>query len=128
MPIVNIVDHHVAEESIVHVDAATADAIITDEQANELVEIVAHELGSKPKSNKLYEINLDIICENFEDGEVVTIDALKKKGLISKKAERIKVLARGIMTKKLTVFADKFSLQAIKMIGLAGGMAEKYKD
>ena len=40
----------------------------------------------------------------------------------------MKVLARGTMTKKLTVVADKFSIQAIKMIGLAGGLAQKYKD
>ena len=48
--------------------------------------------------------------------------------LSAKKAERVKVLARGIMTKRLTVYADKFSIQAVKMIGLAGGVAEKYVD
>ena len=32
------------------------------------------------------------------------------------------------MNKTLTIFADKFSIKAIKMIGLAGGHAEKYKD
>jgi ribosomal protein L18E len=30
------------------------------------------------------------------------------------------------MTKSLTVVADKFSLQAVKMITLAGGTAETY--
>ena len=84
--------------------------------------------GLKPKSNKLYEVNLDTICENFDDGDVVTIDGLNSKNIVTKKADRIKVLARGVMTKKLTVVADKFSIQAIKMIGLAGGLAQKYKD
>jgi nucleoside phosphorylase len=32
------------------------------------------------------------------------------------------------MNKKLTIVADKFSIKAVKMIGLAGGLAEKYKD
>ena len=127
-PKVHIVDHRVAEEEIVHVDAVEADDIITDTQAKELVESVERAPGMKPKSAKCFEINLDTICENFEDGDTVTLAALKSKNLISKKADRMKVLARGTMTKKLTVVADKFSIQAIKMIGLAGGLAQKYKD
>ena len=55
-------------------------------------------------------------------GTVQTI--IKAKHLISKNAGRIKVLARGTMTKSLTVKASKFSLQAVKMIALAGGTAE----
>ena len=66
------------------------------------------------------------ICDNFDDGDTVTITALKKKHLISAKAGRIKVLASGRMTKSLTVIADKFSIQAVKMITLAGGTAKKY--
>ena len=65
---------------------------------------------------KLCEINLDTLCENFEDGDVITIDSLKEKKLISQNAGRVKVLARGVMTKKLTIYADKFSIQAVKMI------------
>jgi ribosomal protein L18E len=125
---VRIVDGHVAEEDIVNVDAVAADEIVTDAQAKELVQTIARTPGLKPKSNKLYEINLDTICENFEDGDTVTIESLKSKNIITKKADKIKVLARGVMTKKLTVVADKFSIQAIKMIGLAGGLAQKYKD
>ena len=127
-PEVKIVDHHVAEESIAFTDPETADEMITDDQVAELIEMISHAPGFKPKSNKLYEINLDTICENFENGETVTLEALKEKHLMNKKAERIKVLARGTMTKKLTVVADKYSKQAVKMIGLAGGLAEKYKD
>ncbi len=125
---VHIVDHHIAEEEIVHVDAVEADEIISDSQATEFITVIAHAPGLKPKSNKHYEINLDTICENYEDGDTVTIESLKTKRLIVNKADRIKVLARGVMTKKLTVVADKFSIQAVKMIGLAGGTAEKYKD
>ena len=56
------------------------------------------------------------------------LEALKAKGLVPKKAIGIKVLARGVMTKKLTIVADRFSIQAVKMIGLAGGLAQRYKD
>ena len=125
---VHIVNHHILEEEIVHVDAAHADEIISDEDAEEFIEIIEHEENEKPKSSKCYEINLDVLCSNYKDGDVVTLKSLKEKELISPKAERIKVLARGIMTKKLTVYADKFSMQAVKMIGLAGGVAELYRD
>ena len=70
------------------------------------------------------EINLDVICANFEDGETVDIRALRAKKLVAKNVGKIKVLARGTMTKKLDIVANKFSLQAVKMITLAGGRAE----
>ena len=62
-------------------------------------------------------------CADF-GADDVDVDALKAKRLISPKYGRVKVLARGIMYKKLTVKASKFSLQAVKMITLAGGKAE----
>ncbi len=111
----------------VHVDAVHADEIISDEEAKAKIEIVEKAPAEKSKGNKQSEINLDTICENFEDGEVVNLSALKAKHLISGNVGRIKVLARGVMTKKLTIYADKFSLQAVKMITLAGGHAEQYK-
>ena len=74
----------------------------------------------------MVEVNIDDICANFEDGEVVTLEALKERRLVSKSAGRVKVLANGVMTKRLTVEADKFSLQAVKMITLAGGTAKSY--
>ena len=125
---IHIVDHQIAEEDIVQVDAVKADEIISDEQAEELIETVARVSNEKPKSNKCHEVNLDVICDNFDDGETVNLETLKEKALISKKAERVKILARGVMTKRLTVVADKFSIQAVKMIGLAGGLAQKYEN
>ena len=62
-----------------------------------------------------------------KDGETVTLEALQEKRLAPKGTGRVKILARGIMTKKLDIIADSFSLQAVKMITLAGGRAEQYK-
>ncbi|MBO7303675.1 MAG: uL15 family ribosomal protein [Clostridia bacterium] len=117
----------IAEEEIVHVDAVHADMIISDEAAQEKIEHLKKDASETSGGNKMAEINLDTICENFEDGDVVTISALKAKRLVNKNVGRIKVLARGVMTKRLTVCADKFSLQAVKMITLAGGHADQYK-
>ena len=111
-----------AEEAPIEViDAVHADELITDAAAEESIEVI-----KKSRSGKMVEVNLDDICANFEDGDVVTLEALKAKRLVNKAAGRLKVLANGTMTKALTVEADKFSLQAVKMITLAGGVAKKY--
>ncbi len=114
----------VAEEASndVHVDAVTADELLTDEEAEAHIEVI--HTGASKRQGKMGEINLDLICENFEDGDTVDVEALKAKRLVSNKVAKVKILARGIMTKKLTVVASKFSLQAVKMITLAGGKAE----
>ncbi len=124
-PEVEVTEEAPAVEETVHVDAVQADVMVSDEKAKEQIEIV--ERTEKLVGTKLCEINLDTICENFEDGDEVTLAALKAKRLISNKAGKVKILARGVMTKKLTIFADKYSLQAVKMITLAGGHAEQYK-
>ena len=111
---------HAVEEPI-FTDAQHADEIVNDFVAEHSIEVI-----KKARSGKMDEVNIDEICENFEDGEVVTLEALKEKRLISKSAGRVKVLAKGIMTKSLTVEADKFSIQAVKMITLAGGIAKRY--
>ena len=121
-------EEEIDESKFVHVDAEVADTMMSDEEAQELIENVAREIVRKSKTNKLVEINIDTICANYENGETVDIKNLQEKNLVSKKADRVKVLARGVMTKRLTVVADKFSIQAVKMIGLAGGHAKKYKD
>ena len=111
------------EDGTAHTDAESADQLISDEEAEAKIEIVTSSTGVK-RTGKFGEINLDTICDNFNDGEVVDVDTLKAKRLISSKVGRVKVLARGIMYKKLTVKASKFSIQAVKMITLAGGKAE----
>ena len=113
------------EEGRVHVDAIHADVLVTDEEAEQRIEIVK---STDKRGGKMCEINLDTICENFEDGDTVDLAALKKMKLIPANAGRLKVLARGIMTKNnLNIKADKFSLSAVKMITLAGGHAEQQK-
>ena len=46
---------------------------------------------------------------------------------MNKRVTYIKVLARGKLDKALTVEADDFSPQAVKMIVLTGGSAVKHK-
>ena len=68
-------------------------------------------------------INLDDL-NKFNDGDVITPELLKEKGIIKKQLAGIKVLAFGELTKKVTVKAHRFSSSAITKIESAGGTAE----
>lgn len=68
-------------------------------------------------------INVDTLDANYEAGDTVDLASLKEKGLLSRQVQRVKVLARGRLTKPLTVEANAYSLDAVKMILLTGGQA-----
>ena len=69
-------------------------------------------------------VNLDTLAERFEDGAVITPEALHAAGLITRKRRPVKVLARGDVAKKLTVKAHKFSGKAAEKSAAAGGTTE----
>jgi large subunit ribosomal protein L15 len=66
-------------------------------------------------------VNLQDLERRFEAGDEVTLDALKAKGLGTRKDVPVKVLAKGALSKKLTVHAHKFSGAAREAIEAAGG-------
>jgi len=68
-------------------------------------------------------VNLDTLAERFDAGTVVTPELLREHGVV-RSAGQIKVLARGDISKKLTVRAHKFSGKAAEKIAAAGGKAE----
>jgi large subunit ribosomal protein L15 len=68
-------------------------------------------------------VNLDTIAEKFDAGTEVTPDLLRAHGLVGR-AGNVKVLARGDISKKLTIRAHKFSGKAAEKIAAAGGTAE----
>jgi large subunit ribosomal protein L15 len=69
-------------------------------------------------------VNLDQLEARFDAGATVTPEALKAAGLVNVRDARIKVLARGEVSKALTVQAHKFSGKAAEKIAAAGGRAE----
>jgi large subunit ribosomal protein L15 len=68
-------------------------------------------------------VNLQDLERRFEAGDEVTLDALKAKGLGTRKDVPVKVLAKGSLSKKLTVHAHAFSGAARAAIEAAGGSA-----
>ena len=113
----------VVEEEIIHVEhvsAVEADALMTDAQAVNSVVLVAC-----AATGKMGAVNVGTLNVHYEDGDKVDIDSLKEKKLIAADCKRVKILADGDLDKALTVEANSFSLQAIKMITLVGGHAIK---
>jgi large subunit ribosomal protein L15 len=69
-------------------------------------------------------VNLDQLESVFDAGATVNAETLRAAGLVRGKQARIKVLARGEVTKALTVHAHKFSGKAAEKLAAAGGKAE----
>ncbi len=68
-------------------------------------------------------VNLQDLERRFEAGDEVTLDALRAKGLGTRRDVPVKVLAKGTLSKELTVHAHKFSGAAREAIETAGGTA-----
>lgn len=64
--------------------------------------------------------------DKFKEGERVTQEKLKEKGLIKGKGP-VKVLGKGKITKKIKVEAQSFSSQAEEILKKAGGEAVRIK-
>ncbi len=82
-----------------------------------------HMKKSMPFENfrtKSQPVNLSDLEDRFEAGAEVTPEALKEKGLATRK-DPVKILARGELTKKLEVHAHAFSAAAKEKIEAAGG-------
>ncbi len=60
----------------------------------------------------------------FADGAIVDEGALRKAGLANGQVLPIKILARGVLAKRLTVRAAAFSAAAKEAIERLGGRAE----
>lgn len=69
-------------------------------------------------------INLSDLNKFFNDGDVVTPELLKEKGIIKQQLCGVKVLGNGELEKKLTIKANRFSSSAVTKIESAGGKAE----
>ena len=82
-----------------------------------------HKKQSMPFENfrtKSQPVNLADLDERFDADAEVTPETLKEKGL-AKRSDPVKILARGEISKKLTVHAHGFSAAAKEQIEAAGG-------
>ena len=73
-------------------------------------------------------VNLQDLERRFDKGDEVTVEAMKAKGLGTRKDVKIKVLAKGDISKPLTVHAHAFSAKAREAIEAAGGTCQIHVD
>ncbi len=76
----------------------------------------------QPVPVEYHVVNLSTL-DGFDAGAEVTPDTLRAGGLVAKRG-LVKVLARGEITKPLTVRAHGFSAAAVRAIEAAGGTTE----
>lgn len=100
------------------VSASDVNQIMSDELLNT---IVISKEKRKGINGKKAILNLDTLQKVFKEGSIVDIEAMKKNKLIDKNVGHIKILARGSIDKSLTIKANAFSKEAMKMILLTGG-------
>jgi large subunit ribosomal protein L15 len=73
-------------------------------------------------------VNISALERIFDAGAEVTIELLRSKGLAARKDVPIKVLAKGELSKSLTVHAHAFSAGARARIEAAGGTCKVAAD
>jgi large subunit ribosomal protein L15 len=69
-------------------------------------------------------VNLADLDARFEAGAEVTLEALRARNLATRRGIPVKVLAKGELTKPLTVHAHAFSAAARERIEAAGGTCQ----
>jgi large subunit ribosomal protein L15 len=75
----------------------------------------------EPFRTQTQAVNISDLDARFESGAEVSLDALREKGLGTRKGVPVKVLAKGEIRKPLTVHAHAFSAAAREAIEAAGG-------
>ena len=77
--------------------------------------------GFKSFHPKALVFNLEVLEKHFKDGDIVNLGILKEKGLIGVRADKIKILGDGELTKKLTIENIAISISAKAKIEAKGG-------
>lgn len=82
----------------------------------------------KIKEEKPSVVNLEDLEKKYKAGEKVDLESLIEKGLVNKKAKKVKILGRGKLTKKLK-FSDEllFSKSVIDKIRISNERNKEIK-
>lgn len=78
----------------------------------------------EPFRTQTQAVNILDLEDRFEAGAEVTLDAMRSKGLATRKDVPVKVLAKGELSKALTIHAHAFSAAARERIEAAGGTCQ----
>lgn len=111
-------------------DSSVACAVLTEEGEQD-IDPISYSEPEDIAENEPYEdvalcraeVNLDVIASKFREGELVDLSALKRKRLVNRRTDYVKILARGALTKPLIIEAQDFSRAAEEMLRAVGGEA-----
>jgi large subunit ribosomal protein L15 len=84
--------------------------------------------SNAPFKKNVFSLNVDVLESRYSDGETVNKESLIAKGLLNEKADVVKILGNGELSKKLTVDVDKISASAKAKIEKAGGTVVSKAD
>lgn len=73
------------------------------------------------EENSIY---LDTLCKHFNDGDIITLDILKKNNILTR-GNMLRIKARGTLDKHFTIYADSFEANALAMLLCTGSKAVK---
>jgi len=77
-----------------------------------------------PFPTEISAINLGVLAKRFEAGATVDVAALKNAGLITRAADKVKILGDGELTHKLTFKVHAISAGARAKVEKAGGSVQ----
>jgi large subunit ribosomal protein L15 len=75
----------------------------------------------EPFRTRAQPVNISALESRFDAGAEITLDLMRASGLGTRPGVPVKVLARGELSKALTVHAHAFSARARERIEAAGG-------
>lgn len=78
-----------------------------------------------PFREKYVAVNLTDICRKFSQGAVINEEALLASGVLRKKGDKVKILAKGDINFPVTIKLSKISQAAKEKITAAGGTVEE---
>ena len=71
-----------------------------------------------------YPVNVGTLEKQYAAGETVDLSTLQAKGIVPKRAETVKILGEGTLSKKLVVKVQRVSQMAKDKVEKAGGAVE----
>ena len=103
---------------------------IAIEDVQDLPDELAERFTQTSKADKINRfirtrVALDELASKFEDGETVTIETVRTRGIGGRNANYLIVEDGNVLDKKLVVYADEIAENAIKMVVLCGGEVHK---
>ena len=110
------VEEEIYEEEIVYEEPAEEEPVVAKRVSRDAVPT-----RQVPMDTGVAVIDICSVASAFAEGDTVSLETLKAKGLVVPTAKTLKIYAGGSLDKRLSVEAHHFSLEAIFAIGTAGG-------